>query len=100
MQFKDAAFEILKKENKPLHYNEITNRAIAAGLLESAGKTPHATMGVLIYIDKRNLKTDWTELLREEIRAGVRSAVKTVLRKKKVREEDLEPFLGSFMVQA
>lgn len=35
----------------------------------------------------------------EEIRAGVRSAVKTVLRKKKIREEDFEPFLGSVMVQ-
>lgn len=49
---------------------------------------------------KRNLKVDWTEPSREEVRAGVRSAVKTVLRKKKVREEDLEPFLGSVMVQA
>jgi type I restriction enzyme R subunit len=49
---------------------------------------------------KRNLKVDWTEPSREEIRAGVRSAVKTVLRKKKIREEDLEPFLGSVMVQA
>jgi len=49
---------------------------------------------------KRNLKVDWTEPSREEIRVGVRSAVKTVLRKKKVREEDLEPFLGSVMVQA
>ncbi|MGC1375115.1 MAG: type I restriction enzyme endonuclease domain-containing protein [Anaerolineales bacterium] len=49
---------------------------------------------------KRNLKVDWTEPSREEIRAGVRSAVKTVLRKKKVREEDLEPFIGSIFVQA
>lgn len=38
MQFKNAAYEILKKESKPLHYNEITNKAIAAGLLESVGK--------------------------------------------------------------
>ena len=49
---------------------------------------------------KRNLKVDWTEPSREEIRAGVRSAVKTILRKKKVKEEDLEPFLGSVTVQA
>src|SRR6266496_3231231 len=49
---------------------------------------------------KRNLKVDWTEPSREEIRAGVRSAVKTVLRKKGIQEEDLEPFLGSVMVQA
>lgn len=49
---------------------------------------------------KRNLKVDWTEPSREEIRAGVRSAVRMVLRRKKVREEDLEPFLGSVMLQA
>src|SRR5688500_5152465 len=49
---------------------------------------------------KRNLKVDWTEPSREEVRAGVRSAVRMVLRRKKVREEDLEPFLGSVMVQA
>jgi len=49
---------------------------------------------------KRNLKVDWTEPSREEIRAGVRSAVKTVLRKKGIQEKDLEPFLGSVMVQA
>lgn len=54
MQFKDAAYEILKKESKPLHYHEITNKAIAAGLLESVGKTPHATMGALLYTDTLN----------------------------------------------
>lgn len=54
MQFKDAAYEILKKETKPLHYNEITTKAIAEGLLESVGKTPHATMGALLYTDTLN----------------------------------------------
>ena len=48
MQFKDAAYEILKQANKPLHYNEITNQAIKAGLLDTTGKTPHATMGALL----------------------------------------------------
>src|SRR5687768_1869828 len=51
MQFKDAAYDILKQENKPLHYNEITNKAIAAGILEYSGQTPEATMGALLYTD-------------------------------------------------
>jgi hypothetical protein len=51
MQFKDAAYEILITANQPLHYNEITELALAAGLLESTGKTPHATMGALLYTD-------------------------------------------------
>jgi restriction system protein len=56
MQFKDAAYEILKKAKQPLHHNEITERALAAGLLETTGKTPHATMGALLYTD--TLKPD------------------------------------------
>ena len=51
MQFKDAAYEILKQAGKPLHYNEITERALATNLLETAGQTPHATMGALLYTD-------------------------------------------------
>jgi type I restriction enzyme R subunit len=49
---------------------------------------------------KRNLKVDWTEPSREEIRAEVRSAVRMVLRRKGIQEKDLEPFLGSVIVQA
>lgn len=51
MQFKEAAYEILKVSGKPLHYNAITDQAISAGLLETAGQTPHATMGALLYTD-------------------------------------------------
>lgn len=51
MQFKDAAYEILKEAGKPLHYNEITDLAIAKGILETQGQTPHATMGALLYTD-------------------------------------------------
>jgi len=43
---------------------------------------------------------DWTEPHRQDVQAAVRSAVKRVLKKRKVRESDLEPFLGSILVQA
>ncbi len=42
--FKEAAIEILKKAEKPLHYKEITELALSRRLLESDGKTPWATM--------------------------------------------------------
>ena len=51
MQFKDAAYEILKESGKPLHYGEITDLAIKKGILHTAGLTPHASMGALLYTD-------------------------------------------------
>jgi restriction system protein len=54
MRFKDAAYQILQQNDQPLHYNEITDRALAAGLLDTTGKTPHASMGALLYTDTLN----------------------------------------------
>lgn len=51
MQFKDAAYEVLKKVGTPLHYKEIASRAQVEGLLETTGQTPEATMGALLYTD-------------------------------------------------
>jgi restriction system protein len=44
MTFLDAAHEILKQADQPLHYREIARRALELGLIESKGKTPEATM--------------------------------------------------------
>jgi type I restriction enzyme R subunit len=49
---------------------------------------------------KRNLKVDWTEPHRQDVQAAVRAAVRRVLKRRKVHEKDLEPFLGSILVQA
>ena len=44
MGFLDAAKEVLKRAGEPLHYREITGRAIAQGLIETKGQTPARTM--------------------------------------------------------
>jgi type I restriction enzyme, R subunit len=49
---------------------------------------------------KRNLKVDWTEPHREDVKAGVRAAVKRVLRAKGVRAEDFDLFVHQIMEQA
>lgn len=54
MRFKDAAYEILKQEGKPLHYTEITDKALIASMLDTSGQTPHASMGALLYTDTLN----------------------------------------------
>ncbi|MEW6685085.1 MAG: winged helix-turn-helix domain-containing protein [Candidatus Edwardsbacteria bacterium] len=49
--FKNVAYEILKLENKPLSFQEITEIAKKRNLLTSSGKTPEATMGAQLYTD-------------------------------------------------
>ena len=49
---------------------------------------------------RRNLKVDWTEPHREDIKAAVRSAVKRVLRHRKVKREDWDTLVVLIMDQA
>jgi hypothetical protein len=51
MSFKSIAYQILKEANKPLHSKEITKIALQRGLLETAGKTPEATMNAQLIVD-------------------------------------------------
>lgn len=57
MNFLDAAYEVLKQARKPLHYTEITQRALRAGFLEPRGQTPDATMGSRLYVDTKRLES-------------------------------------------
>lgn len=50
MTYLDAAHEILKQAGQPLHYREITERALAQDLIQPTGLTPDATMGSRLYI--------------------------------------------------
>jgi type I restriction enzyme, R subunit len=54
----------------------------------------------VVHTVKNNLKVDWTEPHREDVKATVRAAVRRELRKRNVRQEDLEPFLGYVLDQA
>ena len=49
---------------------------------------------------KRNLKVDWTEPHREDVKAEIRAAVKRVLRNRNVRAEDFDLLIGKIMAQA
>ncbi len=44
MTFLEAALEILKRERKPLHYKDLTERAMDRKLLTFVGRTPEVTM--------------------------------------------------------
>jgi type I restriction enzyme, R subunit len=49
---------------------------------------------------KKNLKVDWTKPHREDVKAGVRAAVKTVLRRRGVKKEFLDALTDKVIVQA
>ena len=61
--FKQSAIEILKKAGTPLHYAEITRLALEAGILETEGATPEATMASQIILDMRH-KKDGSDFVR------------------------------------
>lgn len=49
--YKDTAYQILTEAKKPLHSKEITEIALKRGLLQTSGKTPHATMSAQLVMD-------------------------------------------------
>jgi len=53
--FKYAAYEVLKIENRPLSIQKITTIAKKKDLFTSKGKTPEATMGAQLYMDIKRL---------------------------------------------
>ena len=49
----DAAERVLREAGKPLHYEEITERALAANLWFTSGKTPAATVNARLCDDMK-----------------------------------------------
>jgi restriction system protein len=53
MTFLDAAYKILIEAGQPLHYREITRRALEQGLIESKGQTPEATINAQLAVNTK-----------------------------------------------
>lgn len=69
LSFTDAAAKVLEDEpaGEPMHYRAVTDRALARGLIKTAGKTPEATLYAQIYLEterrkKRGLTPRFTRL--------------------------------------
>ena len=69
LSFTDAAAKVLEDQPaaQPMHYRAITDRALALGLIKTAGKTPEATLYAQIYLEterrkKRGLTPRFTRL--------------------------------------
>ncbi len=55
-----AAERALAESGEPLHYGEITRRALSGGWLETSGKTPDATMDAQIATQLKRQGADST----------------------------------------
>lgn len=68
LSFTDAAEKVLKQfgDKKPMHYRDITQKAVELGLIKTAGKTPEATLAVQISreIDQQKRRGDVPRFVR------------------------------------
>jgi len=54
MTFLEAAYQVLKEAGKPLHFREITRRALGRELIETEGKTPAASLNAVLTLDMKH----------------------------------------------
>ena len=54
MSLREAAQTALEAAAEPLHYRELTHRIRQAGMCQTEGKTPEATLGTLIFLEQWN----------------------------------------------
>jgi HB1, ASXL, restriction endonuclease HTH domain len=54
MTYYEAALQVLRSAGHPMSTREITDLAIAKGLISPRGKTPHSTMAARLYLRSRN----------------------------------------------
>lgn len=88
--FKDIAYQILKETGKPLHSSNITEIALERGLLNTAGKTPKATMNAQLVVDinkngklSRFIKTAPSTFYISDVKPSVADKPEAELEKKK-----------------
>jgi restriction system protein len=73
MDFLTAAQRIREQEGNPLHFKEITKRALGQGLISPSGMTPEATMGSRLYVDTKKEESRFERMGRGRFAAKRRS---------------------------
>lgn len=84
MNFKKAACEILRREQKSLSPKEITNIALREKLITSSGKTPQRTMASEIYKDINKLGNNSPFIKIERGKFGLRDFDKHLAKVEKI----------------
>ena len=64
MTFLDAAWQVLRQVGEPLHYRDITERALGQGLVDTEGQTPARTMNAQLSTDIRSGDSQFVRVAR------------------------------------
>jgi len=91
----EAAYKILSEARQPLHYSEITHRALEQNLLQPTGLTPDATMGSRLYTDTQQEESlfirvgkGWFDLAKQRP-GGIEEQVQLINRRTREQFHDL-----------
>jgi Holliday junction resolvase-like predicted endonuclease len=91
-KFRTAAIEILTEAKAPLHYKEITKRALEKGILETQGATPDQSMNAQIITDinKKGEGSDFIKIAPSTFALNPAKKPIEPKKQKKVIEEEAE----------
>jgi predicted type IV restriction endonuclease len=78
MTYYQAALRILRSAGRPLTTREITDLAVAEGLIAPTGKTPHASMARVLYLRVRT-DPDLVKVVEPGVADARRSSVRWAL---------------------
>jgi hypothetical protein len=87
ISFKLAAIKILRDAKEPLHYEEITKRALGKNLIETSGSTPHFTMNAQI---TRDIKFNKEKSAFKKIKPAYYTINPNYTQQEQKREEKIE----------
>ena len=87
MTYLEAAYKVLSEAHQPLHYSEITRRALEQHLFQPTGLTPDATMGARLYTDSQQEESRFVRVgkgrfdLAKQRRGGIEEQVQQINRR-------------------
>jgi hypothetical protein len=80
MNYLEAAIAVLGEEGRPLTTRELTDLAIARGLIAPTGRTPEATMSARLYLAMRRHDPPVERVFRQGPTRAARGSVRWRLR--------------------
>lgn len=104
VSFKLAAIKILREAKEPLHYEEITKRALEQNLIETTSSTPELTMNAQKSVDIKN-KKEKSPFIRTKpgtfsLKSNYTEEEQKQEEKEEIEREEIEPISTQYIGKA